>query len=556
VSEFAIISLQHSSGASFTSLAARVGRIEPDPIRHAEDIMSTYHTRRDFLAEVGRGMIVASIGSGLACELGLGAVQPENPPEKLEFGEMEPLVRLMQETPIDRLIPTLVGQLKSGVELRRLIAAGALANARTFGGEDYVGFHTMMALAPALHMSGELPTDLQPLPVLKVLYRNTNRIQQHGGRGSEVLHAVSPGTLPKDKPGGEALRDAVRRRDTKGAEEMFAALAGVSADEALNDALMCVEDHTEVHRVVLPYRSWDMLGLIGKEHAHTLLRQSVRYCLRAESWNQKADAPSETLPRMLEQYHLLDRTAGDRPAEDGWVEKTAMAIFNATPVQAAEVAAAALADGFAPDAVGEAISLAANQLILRDIGRRPDDEVPGKPIGSVHGDSIGVHACDSANAWRNLSRVANSRNSFACLILGAYQVALDRVNRGGDFLHWHPLPLSQHVQQVTSTDAAALLKEADGAIQGNLQAHACAIVHRYSELGHPSRPMFDLLLKYAVSEDGSLHAEKFYRTSSEEFAAARPAFRGRYLTALARVTASEYGRPAPGYAECRELLKA
>jgi hypothetical protein len=518
--------------------------------------MSNFRTRRDFLAEVGRGMIVASIGSGLACELGLGAVQPEDAPEKLEFGEMEPLVRLMQETPIDRLMPTLVGQLKSGVELRRLIAAGALANARTFGGEDYVGFHTMMALAPALHMSGELPTDLQPLPVLKVLYRNTNRIQQHGGRGSEVLHAVTSGAVPKDQSGGEALRDAVRQRDTKRAEELFAGLAGISAEEALNDALMCVEDHTEVHRVVLPYRSWDMLGLIGKEHAHTLLRQSVRYCLRAESWNQKSDAPSETLPRMLEQYHLLGRSPGERPAEDGWVEKTAMAIFNATPVQAAEVAAASLADGFAPDAVGEAISLAANQLILRDIGRRPDDEVPGKPIGSVHGDSIGVHACDSANAWRNLSRVANPRNSFACLILGAYQVALDRVNRGGDFLHWHPLPLSQHVQQVTATDAAGLLKEADGAIQGNLQAHACAIVHRYGELGHSPRPMFDLMLKYAVSEDGSLHAEKFYRTSSEEFAAAHPAFRGRYLTALARVTASEYGRPAPGYAECRELLKA
>src|SRR5213082_3520619 len=54
-------------------------------------------------------------------------------------------------------------------------AVAALANARTFGGEDYVGFHTMMALAPAVHMSAELPEALRPLPVLKVLYRNTNR---------------------------------------------------------------------------------------------------------------------------------------------------------------------------------------------------------------------------------------------------------------------------------------------------------------------------------------------------------------------------------------------
>jgi hypothetical protein len=64
-----------------------------------------------------------------------------------------------------------------------------------------------------------------------------------------------------------------------------------------------------------------------------------------------------------------------------------------------------------------------------------------------------------------------------------------------------------------------------------------------------------MLLRFATSEDGALHAEKYYRTVSEEFAAARDAFRWRYLVALARVTASEYGRPAAGMAEARALLK-
>jgi len=39
------------------------------------------------------------------------------------------------------------------------------------------------------------------------------------------------------------------------------------------------------------------------------------------------------------------------------------------------------------------------------------------------------------------------------------------------------------------------------------------------------------------------------------FAALHPAFRWRHLVALARVTASEYGTPAPGYAEACKLLK-
>jgi hypothetical protein len=297
--------------------------------------------------------------------------------------------------------------------------------------------------------------------------------------------------------------------------------------------------------------------LIGKEQAHTLLRQSVRYCVKAESWPRTggADEPRTLLPKLLEQHKLLDRPPGTRAAEDKWVDELSQAIFKSTPEQAAEAAASALAEGSAPADVGEAVSLAANQLILRDRGRTPRDEVLGKPLGSVHGDSIGVHASDSACAWRNLARVSNARNTFACLILGAYQVARDRTARGGDFLNWEPLPLKSHLDQLKATEPAALLREAEEAIRQNLQARASAIVYRYGELGNAPRAVFDLLLRFAVSEDGALHAEKFYRTVTEEFASTRPAFRWRQMAALARVTASEYGRPAPGMAEAREVLR-
>src|SRR3974377_1713658 len=171
--------------------------------------MSPQRTRREFLTEVGRGMLIATVGYEVASDLGLATALGEETEGALSFGALEPLVCLMQETPADRLLPALVTQLQSGADLRRWTAAAALANARTFGGEDYVGFHTMMALAPALHMSGQLSVAQQPLPVFKVLYRNTNRIQERGGRKEEVLHAVKPGALPSGMAGGDALRSAV-----------------------------------------------------------------------------------------------------------------------------------------------------------------------------------------------------------------------------------------------------------------------------------------------------------------------------------------------------------
>ncbi len=141
--------------------------------------MNTRH-RRAFLAEVGQGMMVATIGYGAALDLGLTRALAADVPDRISFGPRESLVALMQETPIEQLLPQLVAQLRQGASLRELVAAATLANARAFGGEDYIGFHTFMALAPALHMSEQLPESLRALPVLKVLYRNTDRIQAKG----------------------------------------------------------------------------------------------------------------------------------------------------------------------------------------------------------------------------------------------------------------------------------------------------------------------------------------------------------------------------------------
>jgi hypothetical protein len=519
--------------------------------------MKTQNSRREFLADVGRGMMVASVGYSVATDLGLSPAFASEHSDRLTFGGIEPLVSLMQETPVEQLPSKLVSQLRSGVSLQRLVEAAALANARTFGGEDYVGFHTMMALSPALHMSRELPAETAPLPIFKVLYRNTNRIQETGGAAREVLKQVQP-AASVDSACGEKLRDLVHKKDLRAAEQTLAAAAAHSPDDAFNSVLHVVHDHTEVHRVVLPYRAWDLLGLIGKEQATTLLRQSVRYCIKAEGWEHSArdTQPAALLPKLLEEHKLLARGIGSKKVDDRWVDEMSQTIFKSTPEQAAAAVAAALAEGFEPDALGEAITLAANQLVLRDFGRTPSQEVAGKPIGSVHGDSIGVHACDSANAWRNMARVTNPRNSFASIILGAYQLALDRAQRGGDFLNWQPLPHQRYLNEVKTTSASDLLRDMDEAIRNNMQARVTALIQRYGELGHPARPVFDLLLKYAISEDGALHAEKFYRTVSEEFATTRAPFRWRHVIALGRVTASEYGRPAPGLAEARALLKA
>ena len=107
------------------------------------------------------------------------------------------------------------------------------------------------------------------------------------------------------------------------------------------------------------------------------------------------------LPKLLDQYRLLSKPVGDRKADDAWIERLCQTIYASDRDQAADAVAAALAEGFSTDDVAEAICLAANRLVLRDPGRERGHG--DKPAGSVHGASVGVHASDAANAWRQES---------------------------------------------------------------------------------------------------------------------------------------------------------
>ena len=74
-------------------------------------------------------------------------------------------------------------------------------------------------------------------------------------------------------------------------------------------------------------------------------------------------------------------------------------------------------------------------------------------------------------------------------------------------------PLAEAPRRASqSTEPDALLREADDGHPRQPPGPRRALVHRYGELGHAAAAVFDLLLRYAISEDGALHAEKYYRT--------------------------------------------
>jgi hypothetical protein len=236
--------------------------------------------------------------------------------------------------------------------------------------------------------------------------------------------------------------------------------------------------------------------------------------------------------------------------DDDAVERLATRVLRAEPDAAAQLMAETLAGGANPIEAREALALAANALVLNDPGRAKADG-PEKPEGSVHGAAVGVHAADSALAWSDLAAASDDRREVQCLISGAYNTA-GQSHRVGK----RAVDVREAKQRLEAKDAEGAHAELEAAVLAGDQHLAMAAVQRLEDVGGDDELAFRQLARLSNDQDGALHAEKFWCTSRREYDQARDAHRRRYLVALARVTASQQGHPAPGVEHARALLGA
>src|SRR5438094_3254727 len=237
-------------------------------------------TRRQFLKAAGMSGAALSVGN-----LGfLEKVPPVSAQEarvtpalvRLNAG-IEPLVRLIEDTPQAELLEQVAQRIRQGTTYQQVVAALFLAGVRNIAPRPNVGFkfHAVMVINAAHQESLASPETDRWLPIFWALdeFKKSQAMEQHdsGWRMAPVNESI----VPPPHKAKAAFITAMDNWDEKNAD---AAIAGLVRSAGANQIYELfyrfgARDFRDIgHKAIFVSHSWRMLQFIGWQHAEPVLR--------------------------------------------------------------------------------------------------------------------------------------------------------------------------------------------------------------------------------------------------------------------------------------------
>jgi hypothetical protein len=228
-------------------------------------------TRRDFLhASAAVGFLgglgtMGELGSALAAQADVG-------PDLVRLSaDIEPIVRVIETTPRDRVFEAAAELLRSGLEYRPFMAALYLAGIRNVDSRSAGSrFHCVYVINSAHLLARESPAHERFLPLFWAL---------DDFKGAQASRPRPMAPLAARTPSGPdaiaALRAAVLSWDRDGAEIALAGMARTCTPQECFDELwrLGARDFRPIgHKAIFVANTWRTLEVIGWQHAEPAFR--------------------------------------------------------------------------------------------------------------------------------------------------------------------------------------------------------------------------------------------------------------------------------------------
>ena len=334
--------------------------------------------RRRFL-ELSAAGSLASLGDlGFLARLPAVSAQDASiDPRTVRFHpDIEPLVRLLEDTPRDRVLEELGARIRSGLSYREVVAALLLAGVRNVQPRP-VGFkfHAVLVVNSAHLASLASPDSDRWLPILWAVDQFKSAQTADARAGDWSLGPVDERAVP---PGDRARQDFIDAMDDWDEAAADAAVVGLvrtaAADEIFEIfARYGARDFRDIgHKAIYVANSFRTLEVIGWQHAEPVLRSLAYALLDREGAGDNparadlaADRPYRENLRALHQ--IRPEWLDGRPSE---AATTAMlrTLRHATPQDARAQAIELLYRGVAPASLFDAFFEGAAELMMRAPG--------------------------------------------------------------------------------------------------------------------------------------------------------------------------------------------
>lgn len=314
-------------------------------------------TRRRFLQRVGG---TASLGLvDVSWLRGLAAIGAEPPPDRVQFGpEIEPLVRLIEETPRERCVEVFIDQLRRGLPYRRFLAATLFACVRR-----QHSHHDVYKIHSVHHVSSEARPEERLLPLFWAVNAFKKRLDDFPGQSLAVLK----GPFPSSEHAAAEFRDAMQNSDLSRAEPALATLArNQGARQTMEEFWLygCRNGQTGGHGAISVANCFRALETIGWQQAEPVLRFVVQDLFKLGYMN-----PDRFwLPNTARVDQHLDKLpmgwAGDK-ADSGATRELFALLREGKAEAACELAIKQLLGGVGSQAIWDAVHLATAELMVR-----------------------------------------------------------------------------------------------------------------------------------------------------------------------------------------------
>jgi len=482
--------------------------------------MNTRTDRRRFLRTSATGGALLGLGdlSFLSRLRPVSAGEATLDPKvvRLQPG-IEPLVRLLEETPRERLLEEVARRVRKGTAYRDVLAALLLAGVRNVQPRPSVGhkFHAVLVVNSA-HLASLASSDTDRwLPIFWALDYFKSSQAQDVREGNWTMGPVDESAVPPARKARQAFAAAMDGWDESAADAAVASLARSAGSNEVYELFFRygARDFRSIgHKAIYVANSWRTLQCIGWQHAEPVLRSLAYALLMHEDGNPARRNDPADLPWKRNQERA-DRV------KEGWTggkpDTAASADLLATVRTGAGEGACdhvveLLNRGVSPKSVWDALFAGAGELLLRQPG------------------IVSLHAVTSTNALHFAFQASGDDRTRRLLLLQnaaflpLFRAAMDSRGKVADARIDRLEPVA------TSEGGVGALEEIFAeASRDRMTAARKALA--YLQAGRDPRPLIDAARRLVFLKGNDAHDYKFSSAVLEDYDQASPAWRDRYL---------------------------